>query len=117
MVSCDELFGEVRLAEFRFEHLFHDKHSDVCPVAHDADLAAASLGEQRRLRVEDPGAFGRVVRLQRLIRVFGCRIDVVADADRMAEEVAEEVSGATEFINQVLLFCRRARSTQGSALV
>jgi hypothetical protein len=106
-VSGDELVSELRLAELCFEYLFHEKQSHVSPIRDDSNFSAAPLGNQRRLRREDPRTFGWVVSSQRLIRVFGCRVNVVADADRKTVEVAEKVRGASKIINQVLLFCCR----------
>ena len=106
-VSGDESVTEFGVAEFCFEYLFHDKQPDVSPIGDDSNFSTASLGDQWRLGREDPRTFGWVVGFERLIRVFGCRVDAVADADRQTVEVAEKVRGASKIINQVLLFCRR----------
>jgi hypothetical protein len=104
-VSSDKLVREFTVAELRFQNLLHDENSHVLPVFDDSNLAAATFSDQRSLRFEDPSALAGVDSFQRLVRVLGCRIDVVAYVDWVAVEVAEEVCGASKIINQVLLFC------------
>jgi hypothetical protein len=103
-VSSDELVSKFAVAELRFENLLHDENPDIRPITDNSDFPTASLGDQRCLRRDDPGAVVRIVSFQRLICVLGCRVRVIADADWVSVEVAEEVRGSTELINQGLLF-------------
>lgn len=103
-VSSDELVTKFAVAELRLKNLLHHEKPDVCPITDYSDFPTAPLGDQRCLGRDDPGAIVRIVSFQRLICVLGCRVGVVADADRVAVEVAEEVRGSTELINQRLLF-------------
>ncbi len=109
-VSSDELVSKFTVAELRFKNLLHDENPDVRPITDNSDFPTAPLSDQRCLGFQNPCAFSRVIRFERLVRVLGRRVDVVAYADWVAVEVAEEVCAASKIINQVLLFCCRDSS-------